>query len=134
VTSIGYADGSSETFTYNSTNQLISKVERSGARGTRQGGKLALRPASRRRKCGDKRLGFGSFGVGGSGVQAGHGPRSSIASGASQARRNGANRPASQIDSPLRNPCGIGPAAIDDHFTANPHQFTCESDLGFDHR
>jgi RHS repeat-associated protein len=30
VTSIGYADGSSETFTFNSTNQLISKVERSG--------------------------------------------------------------------------------------------------------
>ena len=30
VTSIGYADGSGETFTYNSTNQLIQKVERSG--------------------------------------------------------------------------------------------------------
>ena len=30
VTSIGYADGSRERFTYNSTNQLISKVERSG--------------------------------------------------------------------------------------------------------
>ena len=30
VTNIGYADGSSECFTYNSTNQLISKVERSG--------------------------------------------------------------------------------------------------------
>ena len=30
VTNIGYADGSSERFTYNSTNQLISKVERSG--------------------------------------------------------------------------------------------------------
>ena len=30
VTSIGYADGSSESFVYNSTNQLISKVERSG--------------------------------------------------------------------------------------------------------
>jgi YD repeat-containing protein len=30
VSSIGYADGSRETFNYNSTNQLIQKVERSG--------------------------------------------------------------------------------------------------------
>ena len=30
VANIGYADGSSERFSYNSTNQLISKVERSG--------------------------------------------------------------------------------------------------------